>query len=86
MLKVVPSKKFLKSFHKKDEKIRKQTTLRIRLLREDQYNPILNNHKLSGEYKGLSSINITGDYRLIFEYVNKDSILLIDIDTHSNLY
>ncbi len=83
---IIPSKKFVKSFKKKDVKIQQQIKIKIRILKEDSLNPILNNHKLKGEYAGFNSINITGDYRLIFEYIDKDTVLLIDIDTHSNLY
>ncbi len=86
MFTIIPSKNFLKSFKKKDTKIQEQIKLKIRILKENSFNPLLNNHKLQGNYKGLNSINITGDYRLIFEYLDKNTILLIDIDTHSNLY
>jgi addiction module RelE/StbE family toxin len=48
--------------------------------------PLLHNHKLNGERRHQRSINITGDYRLIFEVVDKNTVRLIDIDTHANLY
>ena len=47
---------------------------------------ILNNHSLHGSKKSYRSINITGDYRLIYELYDIDTARLIDIDTHSNLY
>ena len=53
---------------------------------EDPYNPLLNNHALTGKYTGARSINITGDLRVIYDIINKDSVLFIDIDSHSNLY
>jgi addiction module RelE/StbE family toxin len=80
------SKNFKKSLKKKDKFIQEKTKVRIRLLREDPTNFLLNNHKLYGEYEGYNSINITGDYRAIFKYLNDEQILFSDIGTHSELY
>jgi len=80
------SKNFKKSFKKKDKFIKEKTRERIRLLREDPSNALLNNHKLTGEYKECNSINITGNFRLIFKYINKDYILFLEIGTHPELY
>lgn len=51
----------------------------------DQFNPILNNHALSGKYRGYRSINVTGDLRVIFKHEGKD-VIFVKIDSHSNLY
>jgi addiction module RelE/StbE family toxin len=53
---------------------------------EDAFHPILNNHALSGKYKGLRSINIGGDLRVVYDSISDDSVHFVDIDTHSNLY
>ncbi|MCX6755339.1 MAG: type II toxin-antitoxin system mRNA interferase toxin, RelE/StbE family [Candidatus Nomurabacteria bacterium] len=86
MLNAIFSKNFKKSFKKKDKIIQEKVKIRIRLFREDPNNLILNNHKLSGEYEGCSSINITGDYRVVFEFLDKNTVNLVDIGTHSELY
>ena len=80
------SKNFKKSLKKKDKFVQEKTRERIRLLRGDSFNVLLNNHKLSGEYEGCSSINITGDIRAVFKYLEKDSIVFLDIGTHPELY
>ncbi len=86
MLIVTFSTNFKKSFKKKDKFVQEKARERIRLLREDPFNVLLNNHKLHGEYEGSSSINITGDYRAIFKYINENYILFSDIGTHPELY
>ena len=86
MLNAIFSKSFKKSFKKKDKSIQKKALERIRLLREDPYNIILNNHSLDGEYRDKRSINVTGDYRIIFYYFNENTICLFDIGTHPELY
>jgi mRNA-degrading endonuclease YafQ of YafQ-DinJ toxin-antitoxin module len=41
---------------------------------------------LHGEYSGYRSINITGDLRVIYEPLGKNTVQFVIIDTHSNLY
>jgi len=80
------SKNFKKSFSKKDKFVQKKIRERIRLFREDPFNIVLNNHKLHGEYVGCSSINITGDFRVVFKYLDEFHIVFLDIGTHTELY
>ena len=65
--------------------IQARTDIRIRLFITDPFNEILRNHPLSGEYSGCRSINITGDYRIIYEE-NEGIIEFLLIGTHDELY
>ena len=80
---------FHKDFKKQYKKLRtlqSKIDKRLVLFRADPSHPILNNHSLTGKYQGYRSINITGDYRAVYEPQGKDAALFVDIDTHSNLY
>jgi addiction module RelE/StbE family toxin len=81
---------FHKKFKKKSKKLKKNEGLKLRerlqLFEQNVYNPILNNHPLKGKYKGIYSINITGDLRAIYEFVGENSVYFIDINNHGNLY
>ena len=66
--------------------MQKKTLERIRLFRQDPFNIVLNNHKLHGEYEGCSSINITGNFRAVFKYINENTVIFSDIGTHPELY
>lgn len=81
---------FHKNFAKKYAKLRsgekKRFKERQELFVRDPFHPVLNNHALMGRYKGSRSINISGDLRAVYDVVNEDSILFVDIDSHSNLY
>ena len=79
MLNIITDTKFKKSFKKKDKFVQNKTIERIRIFRKDPFNILLNNHSLEGEYKGKRSFNITGDYRIIFYYINEDTVCFIDI-------
>lgn len=66
--------------------MKQKTIERLQLFSNEPFNPILNNHALSGKYRGRHSINVTGDYRALYKQIRSDIALFVDIDTHSNLY
>ncbi|OGE84471.1 MAG: hypothetical protein A2846_01020 [Candidatus Doudnabacteria bacterium RIFCSPHIGHO2_01_FULL_49_9] len=72
--------------HKKHRSLQARIDERIILFMTNPFHPILNNHALTGKYQGYRSINITGDYRAVYELLDKNNALFVDIDTHSNLY
>ncbi len=59
---------------------------RLDLLHDESASPLLNDHALHAPYDGYRSINITGDYRLIYRKVALDAIELHAIGTHAELY
>jgi addiction module RelE/StbE family toxin len=59
---------------------------RLELFLADSRHPLLNDHALSGDRRGFRSINITGDWRLVYKKIDENIILLTEIDTHHNLY
>lgn len=84
-MKVYLSKYFLKQDCKL-KSIQAETEERLALFSVDPTNIILNNHALTGKLRGYRSINITGDYRAIYELVAPETAHFIDLDKHSNLY
>ncbi len=83
---IVWSKRFHKKMAKLPSSIRQGFLERTELFMTDPSHPLLNNHALHGKYAGRRSINITGDYRLIFEVIGAETVHVLDIDTHHNLY
>ncbi len=80
-------------FHKKFKKqvvkypfLKIQIDERIILFLDDPFHPLLNNHPLTGKWTGYRSVNITGDYRAVYELVEEDVAFFVDMDTHSKLY
>lgn len=82
---IFTSKKFKKMFRKCPQKIKSNFIERLKTFKKNKYNPILNNHPLTGKLKGLRSINVSGDYRAIFEEKSED-IIFMAIGNHSQLY
>lgn len=83
---VIRTKQFSKKAKKLPIRLKRALAERIHLFMADPFSPLLCNHALQGSKRGYRSINITGDYRLIYEQYDADMVRLIDIDTHSNLY
>ncbi len=80
---------FIKTLKKLDVRIRKSFKKQIIIFAQDPQDPQLNNHQLKDEYEGYRSIDITADYRAIFEEIDEkeESIAyFIIIGTHSELY
>jgi addiction module RelE/StbE family toxin len=81
---------FHKTFKKQYAKLRQSEQARcierLRLFAEQQTHPILNNHQLSGTLAPFRSINVGGDLRVLFECVDQDTVHLLSIGTHSELY
>ncbi len=78
-------KDFTKSFEKISPKIKAKFQERLLLFEKDEFDPILNNHALKGEYLGYRSINVTGNLRALYKKDN-DKVIFVSIDSHSNLY
>jgi len=80
------SKEFRKEYKKLPKKIQKKVSNRIELFFENQNHPQLNNHRLHGEYKNYYRINVTGDIRAIYEFLDKKTLFFVKIGTHTQLY
>lgn len=79
-------KSFKKQYKKAPTLIRRNFDERLQIFVRDTTHSILNNHPLTGERKGEWSINITGDWRAIYEYLDDNTAVFLEINTHANLY
>lgn len=79
------SKDFLKVVHTLSSVRRTRLKQRIELLIDEPHNSQLHNHKLSGEWSGYRSINITGDLRAVFT-LSKSEIYFVALGSHAQLY
>lgn len=84
-MKIFYKDKFDKKFRKLNPKIQNQFYERLSIFITNRYHPILNNHRVEKRFAGCRSINITGDYRAIFQD-ESNMVIFINIGTHSELY
>ncbi len=83
---IIFSRNFEKEVDKLPAKIKEMLKNKLEIFRVDPYNQVLKNHKLKGTLRHYRSINISGDYRLFYESHDEDTIRLLRIGTHSELY
>lgn len=81
------SKRFMKEYKKYPLNIQRAFKNRLNLLLKNKYHPLLNNHALTGILQNYRSINITGDWRALFQEFNSgNTIYFAVLGTHSKLY
>lgn len=84
---IVYSKKFIKLLQKSPFSIQKAFRNRLELFLQEPQHPTLRFHALHGELEGYHSINVTGDWRAIFRFIDgQQEIFFVSIGTHSQLY
>lgn len=83
------SPEFRRKYRKADVRIRRKVDDCLRIFGNNPNDLKLHNHELKREWKGFRSIDITSDYRAIFEYkkVGKETFaFFVEIGTHKELY
>jgi len=80
------SRIFKKMFKKKNAWVQDRFEERISLFIQNRNHLLLNNHSLDGIWFGCRSINITGNFRAVYEELNDDNVEFVAIGTHSELY
>ncbi len=82
--------KFKRQFNKTEPKIQEAFIARRVLFQKNPLHPLLQNHILRGKYKGMRSINVTGDWRAIYSETRHGhsmrTIIFELLGTHSQLY
>ena len=80
---------FKKNFKKRiisDKSLTNKYRDRLILFIDNQSNPVLKDHKLTGSKKRFKSFSITGDIRVIYEQVSEDRVIFYDIGSHNQVY
>ena len=79
-------KNFSKKYARLTKSQKEKFKARKNLFLADEFDPVLNNHALSGKYEGYRSINISGDIRAIYKKLKSDEVIFVTIGSHSSLY
>jgi addiction module RelE/StbE family toxin len=58
----------------------------MKLFLENPFDPRLRTHKLTGKLEGFWALSIDYDCRVIFQFIDKNDVLLIDIGGHDEVY
>ena len=77
---------FERQYKKLSNELQERVGERLALLIADERNPLLNNHKLNPLFERYRSVNITGDYRLIYKKLAPDVYFLRAVGAHHQLF
>jgi addiction module RelE/StbE family toxin len=78
--------RILRKWQKKHPNLIDVFKSKIALFSENPFYPTLKTHRLSGNLKEYWALHITYEYRLVFKFISENSVLLIDIGTHDEVY
>lgn len=88
-MKVQLAPKLIDKLKKQDVRIQKSFKKAIDLFSQDPTNLELNNHELHREWEGFRSIDITADWRALYQEVqdgNASLAYFVALGTHNQLY
>ncbi|OGY28660.1 MAG: hypothetical protein A3F33_00645 [Candidatus Woykebacteria bacterium RIFCSPHIGHO2_12_FULL_43_10] len=81
-MKIFPTSAFKKSFKKLPKEIQKSAIGKDKLFRSDPYSPQIKTHKLKGKLSKFWSYSVSYEYRIVFEFINQQTVIYHDIGTH----
>lgn len=76
------SKKFIKELKGLPKKIIDLAIKKEQIFKDNPLHHSLRLHELHGKFKGIWSISVTSNYRIIFERMDNGDILFISIGKH----
>ena len=87
-MRILFHKNYLKHYKKRiqpNKNLDKRLESRIELFMNDPNNPILGDHRLTGDKKQYRAFSITGDYRVVYKKFD-DTVIFYDVGTHPQVY
>ncbi|MCP4269347.1 MAG: type II toxin-antitoxin system mRNA interferase toxin, RelE/StbE family [Candidatus Brocadiaceae bacterium] len=89
MIKITWDQSFKRQYKKKiknNNELKKKFWKNMELFSQNFFNLRLRTHKLTGKLEGLWAFSIDNDCRIVFKFLEKDEILLIDLGSHDEVY
>jgi len=89
LIKIIWDQGFKKIYQKKvknDLELKKRFWTMMRLFSQNPFDRRLRAHKLTAKLEGLWAFSVAYDCRVIFKFLDKDEVLLVDIGSHDEVY
>lgn len=82
MLQIAYKPAFIRQLQKLPPALQQEVKERLALFRENQRNPMLHTHKLKGALEGRWSFSVNYQYRVVFAFETKTSVVLLAVGDH----
>lgn len=86
MIELLYGKQFLKSAKKLPDAKQKQLAQLLEHLQKNPYHPLLHTKQLSGSLLGFLSFRIGREWRVIFEFLDPETIQLLRVAHRKDIY
>lgn len=86
MLKILYSNSFLKSAKKAPPTIQRRLGENLEVLQENPFHSLLHTKSLSGQLSGFYSFRVTRDWRVIFCFLDTQTIKLVEMAHRKDIY
>lgn len=89
MINVIWDQGFKKSYKKKiknNSELKKRFWTALKAFSNEPFDPQVKTHKLTGKLKGYWAFSVDYDCRVIFKFIDKNNVFLIDIGGHDEVY
>lgn len=77
---------FVRSYRKLEKFIQEDFDQKISWFIKNPFDPRLKTHFLKGRHKDKLAFNLVKGYRVLFKYVKKNEVLLVEIGLHQIYY
>ncbi|MBP9864131.1 type II toxin-antitoxin system mRNA interferase toxin, RelE/StbE family [Patescibacteria group bacterium] len=74
---------FKRDYKKLSTKLQTELKERGKLFQEKPFHPLLKTHKLTGKLDGIWAFSIDIKHRILFQFKDKDSVVLLRVGDHS---
>lgn len=81
-MQIVYLPRFARQYKKLPTKIKILAERKEKLFRSNPFDPLLKTHKLIGPLNGFHSFSINNNYRIIFEFADKNIVRFYQVGTH----
>jgi len=86
MVQLVYSRHFLKSVKKLPASIQNKLATKLELLQKNPFQPLLHTKPLTGQLFGFYSFRITREWRVIFQFLAPEIVMLIEVAHRKDIY
>lgn len=85
-MKIFVTAEFESRYRELPSDIQKKTEKQEKLFRKNVFHPSLRTEKLEPKHQELWSFRIDKKYRVLFRFINNDSVLFLTVGTHDWIY
>lgn len=86
MLRALTHQDFKKDYRKQRSAIHDAFSTRLLLFLKNPANQLLRDHSLTGNLRGKRAFSISGDVRVVYRYIDKNTVILLRIGGHNQVY